>query len=482
MGTKMLREKYPLFLAGETQQPNADLEVTNKYTGAVATRMAKADRAMVEQAIGATTEAFDETRKLPAYTRQDICNHVVKRVQERHEELSQALCVEAGKPIKDARGEITRLVDTFRIAAEEAVRIRGEYDPLDISARAEGYESIIRRFPIGPCSFITPFNFPMNLVAHKVAPAIAVGCPFVLKPAAATPVSAIILGEILAETDWPKKAFSIFPCSNEAAEPMITDERIKKLSFTGSPGVGWWMKGKAGKKKVTLELGGNAPCVVDRDADLDYAADRITIGAFYQSGQSCISVQRVLLHEEIYEEMKAKLVERAKDLVAGDPANEDTFVGPLISEDDAKRVETWVNDAVKAGAKVLCGGERNGPVYKATYLENAPDDAKVSCQEVFGPVAVLERFSDFKQAIAMSNDSDFGLQAGIFTKSLDHAWYGYNELEYGGIVVNDMPSFRVDSMPYGGVKDSGFGREGIRFAMYDMQEPKLLVLAKVGRL
>ncbi|MGE3181647.1 MAG: aldehyde dehydrogenase family protein, partial [Phycisphaerae bacterium] len=357
-----------------------------------------------------------------------------------------------------------------------------EYDPLDISARAEGYESIIRRFPIGVCSFITPFNFPMNLVAHKVAPAIAVGCPFVLKPASATPVSAVILGEILAETDWPKKAFSIFPCSSEEAEPLITDGRIRKLSFTGSADVGWGIKSKAGKKKVTLELGGNAPCIVDRDADLDYAAERITIGAFYQSGQSCISVQRVILHEEIYDAMKEKLVARAKDLRAGDPADEKTFIGPLITEKDAKRIASWVDDAVARGAKILCGGRRNGPVYDASYLEDAPADAKVSCQEVFGPVAVLEKFSDFKEAIATCNRSEFGLQAGIFTKNIDHAWYGYNELEYGGVVVNDVPSFRVDSMPYGGIKNSGFGREGVRFAMHDMTEPKLLVMAKLGRM
>jgi acyl-CoA reductase-like NAD-dependent aldehyde dehydrogenase len=482
IGDRMLKEQYPLYLAGKPLQLNADLQVTNKYTGKVATRVAKADAATVDKAIAAAAEAFAQTRKMPAYARKAVLDHVVKRVEERHEELAKALCIEAGKPIKDARGEVTRLVDTFRIAAEEAVRIRGEYDPLDISPRADGYESIIRRFPIGPCSFITPFNFPMNLVAHKVAPAIAVGCPFVLKPASATPIGAIILGEILAETDWPKGAFSILPCSSRDAEAMITDDRIKKLSFTGSPSVGWWMKGKAGKKRVTLELGGNAPCIVDRDADLDYAADRITIGAFYQSGQSCISVQRVLAHQEVYEPLKARLVERAGKLKAGDPQQEDTFLGPLISEEEARRVEQWVKDAVKGGAKPLCGGGRSGSVIEATYLENADADMKVSCQEVFGPVAVLERFGEFKDAIRRANASDFGLQAGVFTKNLDHAWYAYNELEYGGVVINDMPSIRVDSMPYGGIKDSGFGREGVRFSMADMSEPKMLLLSKLGRL
>ncbi len=478
----MLLKRYPLYVAGEAVNTEPTLDVTDKFSGATATQVSAADGTIVERAIAAAHAAFAQTRRLPGHRRQEILMHIVQRVEERHEALSQVLCIEAGKPIKDARGEVTRLVDTFRIAAEESVRIYGTYQPLDISARAEGCEAIIRRFPIGPCSFITPFNFPMNLVAHKVAPAIAVGCPFVLKPASATPIGAVMLGEILAETKWPKGAFSILPCSSREAEPLITDDRIKKLSFTGSPGVGWWMKGHAGKKKVTLELGGNAPCIVDRDADLDHAADRITIGAFYQSGQSCISVQRVLAHQEIYAPLRNRLVDRARKLKAGNPADEDTFLGPLITEDEARRVEQWVQEAVAAGATLLCGGGRRGSVVEATYLEHVDRQQKVSCQEVFGPVAVLESFSTFKEAVARANASDFGLQAGVFTRNLDHAWYAYNELEYGGVVVNDMPSMRVDSMPYGGIKDSGFGREGVRFAMEDMTELKLLVFSKVGRI
>ncbi|MFQ5807173.1 MAG: aldehyde dehydrogenase family protein [Phycisphaerae bacterium] len=478
----MLRESYPLFLANEPVATSSDLVVTNKYTLEPVTRVARADKQTIEQAIAAAVEAFEQTRKMPSYRRQGILNHVVRRVEERHEELSRALAIEAGKPIRDARGEVTRLIDTFRIAAEEAVRITGEYLPLDISARAEGYESICRRFPLGPCSFITPFNFPMNLVAHKVAPAIAVGCPWVLKPASATPIGAIILGEILAETDLPKGSFSILPCTGAQAGPLVTDERLKLLSFTGSAEVGWGLKGRAGKKKVCLELGGNAACIVDRDADLEFAAGRITIGAFYQSGQSCISVQRVIAQRDIYKELKQKLVDRATKLKAGDPLDEDTFLGPLITEDDAKRIETWVNEAVAAGAKVLCGGKRNGVFFEATYLENVDRWQKVSCHEVFGPVATLQPFDTFKQAVAIVNDSVYGLQAGVFTKNVDHAMYAYNELEVGGVVVNDMPSFRVDSMPYGGVKDSGFGREGIRYSMEEMTELKLLVLNKLGRL
>ena len=478
----MLPDRYPYFLAGEPVYPNDDLIVTNKYTGAPATRVAKADRAAVERAIAAAAEAFARTRRMPAYRRQEVLYRVVAAVEQRREELAQALTIEAGKPIKDARGEVTRLIDTFRIAAEEAVRIAGEYMPLDISPRAEGYEGIVRRFPIGPCAFITPFNFPLNLAAHKIAPAIAVGCPWVLKPASATPVTSIMLGEILAATDLPKGAFSVLPCSADDAEPLITDDRVKKLSFTGSPAVGWALKARAGKKRVTLELGGNAACIVDRDADLDFAAERITIGTFYQSGQSCISVQRLIIHKDVYEPLKRRLVERAATLKVGDPSDEDTFIGPIISEADAQRIEQWIKDGVAAGARLLCGGTRNGVLVEPTYLENVDPRQSVSCREVFGPVAVLQPFESFKEAVAVANNSDFGLQAGVFTKNIDHAFYAYNELVVGGVVINDVPSMRVDSMPYGGVKDSGFGREGVRFAMQDMSELKLLVLNKVGRL
>jgi len=478
----MLREVYPLFLAGEPVQNNTDLVVTNKYTGEPAARVARADADTIERAIAAATAAFDETRKLPAYRRQAILNHVVRRVEQRHEELARVLAIEAGKPIRDARGEVTRLIDTFRIAAEEAVRLTGEYLPLDISPRADGYEGICRRFPIGPCALITPFNFPMNLVAHKVAPAIAVGCSWVLKPASATPTGALILGEILAETDLPRGAFSILPCAGSQAEPLVSDDRLKLLSFTGSAEVGWELKARAGKKRVCLELGGNAGCIVDRDADLDFAADRITIGAFYQSGQSCISVQRVIAHREIYEDLKRRLVERALKLKMGDPLAEDTFLGPLITEEDARRVEQWTNEAVAAGARVLCGGKRHGAFFEATWLENVDPRQKVSCREVFAPLATLQPFDSFKHAVAIVNDSVYGLQAGVFTRNIDHALYAYRELQVGGVVINDMPSFRVDSMPYGGVKDSGLGREGIRYAIEEMTERKLLVLNKLGRL
>jgi acyl-CoA reductase-like NAD-dependent aldehyde dehydrogenase len=477
----MLHPQYPYYLAGEPVYANTDLAVTNKYTGEVATRVAKADAAAIDRAITAAAGACDTCRTLPAHARAAVLNHVVKRMTERHEQIAQALAIEVGKPIRDARGEVTRGIDTFRLAAEEATRIYGEYMPLDISDRAEGYEAIWKRVPVGPCACITPFNFPVNLVAHKIGPAIAAGCPWVLKPASATPVGALILGEILAETAWPKDGFSILPCPRQDAEAFSRDDRLKLLSFTGSAEAGWALKTQAGKKKVSLELGGNAACIVDRDVDQDFAVGRILMGAFYQSGQSCISVQRLLVHEDVYEPFKGKLIHAASQLKAGDPLDEDTFLGPLITEEDARRVESWVDEAVTRGATVLCGGRRNGRLYAATFVENVPDDAPLSAHEAFGPVATVEPFTSFEAACRRVNDSVYGLQAGVFTKNLDHAFFAFNELEVGGVVINDVPSFRVDSMPYGGVKDSGLGREGVRFAIEEMTELRLLVLNRIGR-
>src|SRR5688572_26985257 len=323
-----LKEVYPLYLANQARQPNADLEVTDKYTGKVAFRVAQADAATIDAGIAAAAEAAEPMARLASYQRQAVLQHCVDRFKERFDELAFALCVEAGKPIKDSEGEVTRLIDTFRIAAEEAVRMTGEVQPLDISPRARGYQGLWKRVPIGPCSFIAPFNFPLNLAAHKIAPAIAVGCPFVMKPASRTPLGAIIMGEVLAETNLPKGAFSILPASRDGADLFTTDDRLKLLSFTGSPGVGWDLKAKAGKKKVVLELGGNAAVISDADADLDDAVDRTVFGAFYQSGQSCIGVQRIIVHEAVYEAFRDKLVAKTRTLIAGDPHDENTFVGP----------------------------------------------------------------------------------------------------------------------------------------------------------
>lgn len=471
-----MKSEWPYFVAGEAEQPNTDLEVTDKYTGEVVARVALADAATIDRAISAAAAAAEPMRKMRSYQRQQILYHCVRRFEERFDELADSLCVEAGKPIRDARGEVTRLIDTFRVAAEESVRIHGEIIDMEISERAAGRRGFSKRVPIGPCSFISPFNFPLNLAAHKIAPALAVGCPFVLKPASYTPLGALIIGEVLAETDLPKGAFSILPCRRTGAELFTTDPRLKLLSFTGSPQVGWDLKARAGKKKVTLELGGNAACVVDADADLDDACARVVIGAFYQSGQSCIGVQRILLHADIYDAMKEKLVTATRALKMGNPRDPDTFIGPLITEGDAIRLEGWIDEALKRGGKLLCGGKREGAMLEASLLEDVPKDCKLVRDEAFGPVAVLSRFDDFDAALSEVNDSAYGLQAGLFTRDLYKALKAWDELEMGGVVIGDVPSWRVDHMPYGGVKDSGLGREGLRYAMEDMTEMRLLVI------
>ena len=472
----MLAESYPYYLANQPEQPNTDLDVVDKFTGEVATRVAMADRDAIDRAIAAAVGAAEPMAAMRPYERQAVLQHCVTRFTERSGELAHALCVEAGKPIKDSRGEVSRLIDTFRVASEEAVRMNGEVMNLEISARAKGYRGFWKRVPIGPCSFISPFNFPLNLAAHKVAPALAVGCPFVLKPASLTPIGALIIGEVLAETDLPKGAFSSLPCRRDGADLFTTDERLKLLSFTGSPGVGWDLKAKAGKKKVVLELGGNAACIVDADADLDDATARIVFGAFYQSGQSCIGVQRILVHDSVYDALRDRLVAATAKLKSGDPKSEDTFIGPMISEKEAKRLDDWIQSAIKAGGNLLCGGQRDGSILQATLLENVPTEQPVCAQEAFGPVAVLSRFRDIDEAYASVNDSVFGLQAGVFTRDIYKALQAWDTLDVGGIVIGDVPSWRVDNMPYGGVKDSGLGREGIRFAMEDMTEIRHLIV------
>jgi len=473
-----LKDVYPLYLNNKAEQPNTDLEVTDKYTGAVAFRCAQADAKTIDAGIAGAVAAAEPMARLPSYQRQAVLQHCVDRFKQRFDELAFALCVEAGKPIKDSEGEVSRLIDTFRIAAEESVRMTGEVQPLDISPRAKGYQGIWKRVPIGPCSFISPFNFPLNLAAHKIAPALAVGCPFVMKPASRTPLGAIIMGEVLAETDLPEGAFSILPAHREGADLFTEDERLKLLSFTGSPGVGWDLKAKAGKKKVVLELGGNAAVIVDRDADLADALERVIFGAFYQSGQSCIGVQRILIHAEIYDEFRSMLVRKTKSLVAGDPKDRNVFIGPMIDVKEAQRLDNWIEEAVGKGAKLLCGGKRDGAMLEATLLEDVDPSTKLNVEEAFGPVAFLIKFSNFSDALDIVNDSKFGLQAGIFTRDLFQMFNAWDRLDVGGIVINDVPSYRVDNMPYGGVKDSGLGREGVRFAMEDMTEIRNLVIRR----
>jgi acyl-CoA reductase-like NAD-dependent aldehyde dehydrogenase len=473
----MLKKSYPYYLANQPQQPNTELPVLDKYSGKIATRVAVPDAKAVEKAIAAAVKATAPMRNFKPWARQAVLQHCAQRFGERRDELAEALCIEAGKPIKDAAGEVTRLIETFRIAAEEAVRINGETLNLELASRLDGYHGYTRRVPLGPLAFITPFNFPLNLVAHKVAPAIAAGCPFVLKPAEKTPIGALIIGEVLAETDLPKGAFSILTLDGKHAAPLVEDERFKLLSFTGGQ-VGWELKARAGHKKVVLELGGNAACIVDADQGphLDRVVERLVFGAFYQSGQSCIGVQRIYAHADIYDALKRKLVAATKKLKAGDPKKKDVFLGPMIDEAAAERLHGWIGEAKKSGGRILCGGRREGNMLEATLMENVPADAKANRMEAFGPFALLASFDRFDDAIAMVNDSDFGLQAGIFTDSLDHAMRAWNELEQGGVIVNDVPSFRVDNMPYGGIKLSGLGREGIRYAIEDMTEVRLMVM------
>ena len=472
-----LAARYPYYLANKPVQANTDLPVHDKYSGKVATRVAVADASAIDAAIGAAAKAAAPMAAMKPWQRRAVLEHCVESMRKRRDDLAHALCVEAGKPIKDSQGEVERLIDTFRIAADEATRIDGEIVNLEISERTNGYRGFVKRVPLGPCSFITPFNFPLNLVAHKVAPAIAAGCPFVLKPSERTPIGALIIGEVLAETDLPKGAFSILPCRIEDADPFVEDDRLKLLSFTGGQ-IGWQLKARAGRKKVVLELGGNAACIVDADQKprLDFVVGRLISGSFYQSGQSCIGVQRILVHASLYDEVKKRFVAATKKLKAGDPKDPETFLGPMIDEAAAERLQGWISEAKKAGAKVLCGGKRHGNMLDATVLEGVPHTAKLNRLEAFGPVALLEPFDDFEAALAAVNDSDYGLQAGLFTDNLGHAMQAWDTLAEGGVVVGDIPSFRVDNMPYGGVKLSGFGREGIRYAIEDMTERRLLVI------
>lgn len=466
----------PLFIGGRPAMTSTAMEVRDKFDGSLIDSVALAGEVEIEDAIARAYASREQVAALKPYERKQILLDLVKGIEEQAESLALQLCREAGKPIKDSRGEVTRLIDTFKIAADESLRSSGEVLNLEISPRARGYSGFVKRFPLGLCSFITPFNFPLNLVAHKVAPAIAAGCPFILKPASATPLGALSLGELLTRTNLPPDSWSILPTRAQEAAPLVQDERIAFLSFTGSSDVGWKLKSQAGKKKVALELGGNAACIVDADSDISEVVKRLIFGAFYQSGQSCISVQRILIHESIYETAKKALIAETERLEAGDPKKETTFIGPIIDLDNAIRIEEWIKQAVALGAKLLCGGTRIGSIVRPTLLEGVPLFAKVCCEEVFGPVAILQPFSEWDEALHIVNESRFGLQAGLFTRDIHKIERAWKHLEVGGVIAGDVPSWRVDNMPYGGVKDSGNGREGVRYAMEEMTEPKLLVI------
>lgn len=467
---------HPLLLAGQWVGRPRELTVFDKFRGSAWAACALGDRQDIEAAIAAAADELPRTARLPAYQREGILQQVARMLRDRRAAFVDALISEVGKPRKYADAEVDRTIGTFEEAARRAADLAGEWHALDQTARGQAYRAIWRRFPLGPVACITPFNFPLNLVAHKIAPAIAVGCPFVLKPASATPRSALMLGELLMDTEWPKRAASIVPCPAADAAPLAEDGRVAVLSFTGSAEVGWGLKARAGRKRVVLELGGNAAAIVHGDADLADAARRCAIGGFAQAGQSCISVQRILVEERVYGTFRDLLLEATSSLEVGDPFASSTDVGPLISQAEAERVERWVAEAVAAGGRVLRGGRRYGAIFEPTVIENAPADASVNRCEVFGPVVTLSTYARFDDALARANDSEFGLHAGVFTRDIVRVFQAWESLEVGGVIINDAPTFRADSMPYGGMKSSGCGREGVRFAMDDYTEFRTLVI------
>ncbi|MDX1435481.1 MAG: aldehyde dehydrogenase family protein [Anaerolineales bacterium] len=475
-GAQAALGEYGSLVGGEWVKTGDAIEVRSPYDDSLVAVVHRAGPAEIEAAIARAAEAFQSTRKLPSWQKEEILAQISAKIAERREDFARTIAQEAGKPLRTARIEVDRAVFTFKIAAEESKRIYGEIVPLDWLPGLDGREGLIRRVPIGPVVGITPFNFPLNLVAHKVAPALAAGNPIIIRPASQTPVSALKLGEIIHETDWPEGGFSVVPSTTGDAAPLVEDDRIRKLSFTGSPAVGWHLKSRAGRKRVTLELGGNAGVIIHRDADVSFAAGRVVVGGFSYAGQSCISVQRVYIHNDVYEEFTDEFVSKVKALKTGDPLEEDTDVGPVIDRGAAERVETWVKEAVEEGAEALTGGIHQGNLWQPTVLAAIEEQMKVSCQEVFAPVVGLYRYSDVSKAIRAVDTGDFGLQAGLFTNDWNIIQSAFEEIEVGGLMVNDVSTFRVDHMPYGGVKDSGLGREGLRYAIEEMTEAKLLTL------
>jgi acyl-CoA reductase-like NAD-dependent aldehyde dehydrogenase len=467
----------PFYLSGVPTLGTETLEVTSPWDGRVVGVVSVPTDAQVEQAVADLDAVRLEAQATPAHVRAAALDHISKRIAERAEEYAQVITAENGKPLVWSRGEVSRAVSTFRWAAEEVRRFSGEVQRLDTDANATGRLGIVRRFPRGPVLGIAPFNFPLNLVAHKVAPAIAVGAPILVKPAPATPLSALLLGEIIAETDLPNAMVSVLPVANDKMSALVADPRLPVISFTGSGPVGWSIQQQAHRKHITLELGGNAAVVVNNDwPDLQAAASRIALFSNYQAGQSCIAVQRVLVHADIYDEFVSELVAAVQKLPTGDPTADGVQVGPVINDGAAERIVTWVDEARAAGAEVLTGGTREGRTVAPTVLVDVPRDSKIGDEEVFGPVLSVAKFADINEAFALVNDSKYGLQAGLFTRDVQVAFRAHRDLEVGGVIVGDVPSYRADQMPYGGWKDSGVGREGLRSAMADLTEERVLVL------
>ena len=481
MATTENATEYGAIVGGKTLLGGQSYEVRSPFDGALVAVVHRASPDDIERAIAGSVRAFETTRRLPSWRREEILDAISAGIAARREELARTIALEAGKPIKAARIEADRAAFTFKIAAEEAKRIYGEIVQLDWLPGTEGRTAHVRRVPLGPIAGISPFNFPLNLVAHKIAPALAAGNPIVLRPASQTPLSALKLGEIILEAGWPEEGIAIVPSSTGDAGPLVEDDRIKLLTFTGSPGVGWSLKPRAGRKRVTLELGGNAAVIVHSDADTAYAAERVTWGGTVQAGQTCISVQRVYAHESL-DGFADELVRLFGQLKSGDPLDDDTDVGPLIDSGNAERVEQWLEEAVRAGAKILIGGGRDGNVIEPTLLTDIRENMRISCEEVFAPLVGLHSYSNVSDAIARAGESSFGLQAGLFTNDLRVIDKAFDEIDVGGLMVNDVSTFRIDHMPYGGVKSSGSGREGLRYAIEEMTEMKLLTFNARGAL
>lgn len=466
----------PFLIAGRWQMEGAVQLVRRPSDGTPIAEVAQAGKAEADDALDQALGATGPMRRLSSHERATALNRIVSGMEARREEFARSIVDEAGKPITDARREVGRAIQTFRIAAEETKRIPGDAISLDLAPGTERYLGVLRRFPVGVVLGITPFNFPLNLVAHKVGPCLAAGNPIVLKPAPQTPLTALLLGELVLDAGLPPGACSILPCRNETAELMVTDDRPRVVSFTGSAPVGWMLKSKAGKKRVVLELGGNAGVVVEADGDLDHAVDRCVAGGFTYAGQSCISVQRIFVQAGVYERFLDHLVSRVQALPVGDPHDERTVVGPLIDEAAAQRVASWIEEAVTQGAHVATGGKRSGSFVEPTVLTDVDTQMTISRCEAFGPVVTVTPYHHFEEALDLLNDSEYGLQAGVFTQDVNRIFYAYEKLEVGAVLTNEVPTFRADHMPYGGVKASGLGREGVRYAIEELTEPKLLVL------
>jgi acyl-CoA reductase-like NAD-dependent aldehyde dehydrogenase len=476
--TQVSAPTVPLYLAGDFVEAGSPHEVRNPATGDLLATTFQAGPDELERATVAALHAFEQTRRLASFERRDALAHVADCIARDADELAEQLTRESGKPIRDARAEVARGSLTFRTAAEEALRINGEWLPLDWATANRGRHGVVRRYPIGPVAGISPFNFPLNLAAHKVAPAIAAGCSIVLKPPSKDPLTMLRVAGYLAETDLPPGAVSILPMDRPTGDRMVRDDRFKLLSFTGSPSVGWKMKADAGQKKVVLELGGNAGAIVDESADLDWAVERLVYGSFAYAGQVCISVQRIYVVRAVYDEFERRFTDAVGMVRVGDPLDPETDLGPMVDAAAVRRTDEWVREALDRGARALTGGEPDGQVYPPTVLVDVPRDARVCGEEVFAPVVNLFAVDTFADALHEINASRFGLQCGLFTNTLEHTLQAHDELEVGGIIVNDVPTWRTDAMPYGGVKDSGQGREGLRWSIQDMTEPRLLVYAR----